>query len=332
MFSHILVPLDGTAEAEIALAHASALAHACDARVTCLHVLDISNSFDKLRPAPADPLALQLRRAEMTGYMNQVAGRLTAGGIHSETQIVEGFVAESILDYCCHHSVDLVTVTHRERGREMPASSHPFSVSLAVAHSACTSLLLLSETSGVSDEWTNLAYRRVIAPLDGSQRAECVLPVVGILATACGSEVLLAHVVQPPEMPRRTPLSQHDAQLSVQIVARNRAEAELYLDSLRPRLPAGARSTVVIGDHVVSKLHEMIEQADADLIVISAHGYSAQTQWPFGSVAGSFIEHCRRPLLMIQDAPTRKLVVAQEAMAGRMPAETAPASGVLEQR
>src|SRR5262245_3405015 len=103
MFSHILVPLDGTTEAEIALAHAGALAHACDARVTCLHVLDISNSFDKLRPAPADPLALQLRRAEMTGYMNQVAGRLAADGIQCEIQIMEGFVAQCILDYCYHH-------------------------------------------------------------------------------------------------------------------------------------------------------------------------------------------------------------------------------------
>jgi hypothetical protein len=35
---------------------------------------------------------------------------------------------------------------------------------------------------------------------------------------------------------------------------------------------------------------------------------------------------------MIQDAPTRKPMVAPEATAGRMPAETVLANGVLEQR
>lgn len=331
MFSHILLPLDGTIEAEAALAHAAALAVACGARATCLHVLASAEGADALRPA--DPLALHLRRTEMSAYLARITARLNEAGVAAGEggEIVEGYVAERIIGYSIERGADLIILTHRKRAGGVIAGPHPFSVSLAVAHSGCASVLVLSAPDAPLDATLPIEYRRVVVPLDGSQRAECVLPLVHMLASAFGSEVLLAHVVQPPEMPRRTPLSAADADLSSQVVERNWVEAEQYLESLLSRLPHGARCEVVIGDHIAANLHDVVEHNNADLIIVCAHGYSAQTRWPFGSVAASFIEHADRPLLMVQDAPVRAPASSSSALHGRMPSEFAPSQAAAEQ-
>ena len=48
------------------------------------------------------------------------------------------------------------------------------------------------------------------------------LPLAATLARATGAQVLLAHVVQRPHMPRRTPPSQEDSDLAARIVERKR--------------------------------------------------------------------------------------------------------------
>jgi hypothetical protein len=83
---------------------------------------------------------------------------------------------------------------------------------------------------------------------------------------------------------------------------------------------------VLVGGHAATLLHEIADQESADLIVMSAHGYSAQTRWPFGSVAVSFIEHGNRPLLVVQDAPVGRdtSASADEHAVMRLPAEIVP--------
>ena len=96
---------------------------------------------------------------------------------------------------------------------------------------ASTSLMIVrARTSRLQADIASLRYQRVLAPLDSSARAECVLPLAAGLARMPGTQILLAHVVQRPPMPRRTPLSREDTELADRIVERNRSEAEQYLD------------------------------------------------------------------------------------------------------
>ena len=301
MFTRILVPLDGTPEAEAVLPYATSMARTCGAQVTCLDVLDLMNGLGRLRPV--DPLTLQLRRAEMDAYLQRAAATLAEDGIDAGAVLVEGPAAEAIIRFCHQHAIDLVILCHHGRGRCVSLSPHAFSVSLVVAHSSCASVMMICGRQPVPATVAADGFRRILVPLDGSQRAECVLPVVDLLATTSGADVLLVHVVQPSEMPRRVPLSAQETRLVREIVDRNRAEADQYLEALLARLPTRARARVLVGGHVASLLHEVAEKEDADLIVLSAHGYSGQTQWPYGSVAASFLEHGNRPLLVVQDAP-----------------------------
>lgn len=144
-------------------------------------------------------------------------------------------------------------------------------------------------------------YRKIVVALDGSRRAECALSWARHLAQHAGAEVVLAHVVTEPDLPRLTPPTEDDRRLVEALVSRNLKEAARYLDDALNRLGVSASRRLVKGRKASVALFELIEEEDADLIVMSAHGYGGDSRWPYGDVATSFIDYCNRPLLLIQD-------------------------------
>jgi nucleotide-binding universal stress UspA family protein len=154
-----------------------------------------------------------------------------------------------------------------------------------------------------SKDLTGLRYRRLLVPLDCSQRAEYVLPLAATLARHHESQLVLAHIVPKPEMPRRAPLSREDIDLANKVTERNRQEATRYLDQLKSRLSVDARIVLMVSDNVAASLHELVEREEIDLVLLSAHGYSGGAKWPYGSVTVSFIAYGTTPLLILQDLP-----------------------------
>jgi nucleotide-binding universal stress UspA family protein len=169
----------------------------------------------------------------------------------------------------------------------------------------------------VSTDVTELRYRRLLLPLDGSQRAECVLPVASTLARSHEARILLAHVVRRPDMPRRVPPPRGDIELVARIVQRNQAEAIQYLDQVKSQLPGDVQTRVFVSDHVAATLHKLVDQEEIDLVLSSAHGYSALTLWPYGSVVSSFITYGTAPLLIVQDLPQDKIEPTRAEVACR---------------
>jgi nucleotide-binding universal stress UspA family protein len=145
-----------------------------------------------------------------------------------------------------------------------------------------------------------------------------VLPLAANLARAYEAQILVAHVVRRPEMPRRMPLSNEDSELADQLVERNRAEAVSYLENVSSRLPTDVETRLLVSDRVSSTLHELVDNEGVDLVLLSAHGYSAETRWPYGSVVISMVAYGTTPLLIMQDVaqdaapPTRAEIAAQE--------------------
>ena len=42
------------------------------------------------------------------------------------------------------------------------------------------------------------------------------------------------------------------------------------------------------------------------MVALSAHGYSGNNQWPYGSVVNNFILYGKVPLLIVQDMPLKE--------------------------
>jgi nucleotide-binding universal stress UspA family protein len=299
MFNRILLPMDRSPLAECVLPHAAAVAHAFESRITLVHVMDTPHRANWRHAV--DPLNWRISKAEAESYLDDLALRLQKAGLTAEKQILEGEAADRIVEFSHKNSIPLIMVS--SHGQSGLSGWNVSSVVQKIILRASTSILIVRAYQPASPEVTGLRYHRLLVPMDGSQRAECILPAVTTLARAHEAQILLAHVARRPEMPRRTRPTDEDVELADRIVERNRTEAVEYLDQLRSRLSGDIEARVLVGDHISVTLHELVDQEKIDLVLLAAHGYSALTRWPYGSVVTSFITYGATPLLIVQDLP-----------------------------
>jgi len=154
---------------------------------------------------------------------------------------------------------------------------------------------------------TDLRYRRVLVPLDGSPRADFAINPAAHLAHSYGAQLTLAYVIERPILFPHLPPQQEYQELAEQLLEYNRRSAIHYLDQVQAHLGADVTTRVVIGDDVAARLHQLIEQEDVDLTVVSAHGRTGKPHWPFGSVSTNLILYGASPILVIQDLTADQL-------------------------
>ena len=118
-------------------------------------------------------------------------------------------------------------------------------------------------------------------------------------------------------MPRRAPPTQDDIELENKITERNRLEAARYLEQLQSRLSLDVQTRLLVSNNPAATLHELVDREDVDLVLLNAHGYSGETQWPYGSLAVSFIAYGTTPLLIMQDIPPDEVEPTQAEVAAR---------------
>lgn len=101
------------------------------------------------------------------------------------------------------------------------------------------------------------------------------------------------------------------------VVERNRAEGTRYLEEMLVHLPPNVQTRLLISENVATTLQSFSEQEQIDLLILSAHGYSGEAKWPYGSVTNRFITDSRVPLLIIQDLPQQSAETTREDVAVR---------------
>ncbi len=303
MFKRILLPLDRSALAECVLPHAIAVGRAFESQVMLLHVMDTPREPHWRRAM--DPLNWQIRKAEAKAYLNGLELLLQAAGLPVETLILEGFAAEQILGFSDTYGPQLIILSsHGQSGLSDWGVS---SVVQKIALRARTSVMIVRAARPRTPDGTGLRYRRILVPMDGTQRAESILPAAATLARAHDAQIVLAHIVQKPALPRRTPPSREDVELADLLVERNQADAAQYLDQLRSRLTGKIEVRVLVSDHLAAALHELVERENADLVLLSAHGRSGQTGGLYGDTVGHLMAYGTTPLVVIEEsssAPT----------------------------
>ena len=305
--------MDRSSVAECVLPHAVAVGRAFESRVTLVHVMDPPLGANW--HLAVDPLSWQVRKAEAESYLGNLVLRLQQTGLRTEKQILDGSAAERIVELSRKTDAPLIMIS--SHGQSGLSGWNVNSVVLKVILRAYTSVMIVRAYQPTPPEMTSLHYRRILVPIDGSQRAEFVLPIASTLARFHEAQILLAHVVKRPELPRRTPPSREDVELADRLVERNQIEAVQYLDDLRSQLSGEVQARVLVSNHVAATLHELVEQERIDLVVLSAHGHSGLTQWPYGSVVISFITFGTTPLLIVQDLPLDEIKPSLAEIAAR---------------
>jgi len=180
----------------------------------------------------------------------------------------------------------------------------------------CSIMVVRAYQPAIAD-LTGLRYRKIFIPLDGSQRAEMPLSLAEALVRAHDSDLLAAHVIQQPQLPRRTSISPEDSLLVDRLTERNQEEAIKYLEDLKSRLAVPIETKVEISHTVSRTLHQIADENDVDLTILSAHGYSGDTRWPYGSVVTGFIIYGGTSLLILQDLPADRIEPTRAEIAAR---------------
>jgi len=290
MLKHLLVILDTGKVIDYVLAHAARVAGSMRARVTLLRLLDQPAGKSRF----VDPVDWHIRKMEADAGLNEISQDLRKKGLQVQIAILEGRNPEHVLQYAQAHEVDLIILAAQTEG--VSDLLHSLMKRTRIP-------LLLLRADGKTAE-TAACYQKILVPLDGSQRAEVTLPLVATFAQNCAAQIILAHVIHKPEMPRRAPPPPEDAELIERIIESNRIEAVRYLEQIAARLPGEVETRLLINDSVAAALHGLVDQEGIDLIVLSAHGYSGTPQWPYGSVTNSLIAYSRTPVLIVQDLPS----------------------------
>ncbi|MBN1643114.1 MAG: universal stress protein [Anaerolineae bacterium] len=143
-------------------------------------------------------------------------------------------------------------------------------------------------------------YASILVPLDGSKRAEAILPHVQDLATRYGATVILLLVIEP--LPLSVGMLEGAYRVFQQELERRTSEAESYLATLEQRyqeMGIQVQTSVVYGSPVEA-IATTAEQEGVDLVAMASHGRTGLSRVFYGSVAAGVLHRIDRPLLLIR--------------------------------
>lgn len=314
MFDTILVPLDGSQLADCVLPHVAAISRAFDAEIILLRMLE--KNLAGTSAQMFDLLNWQINKTKSALYLEKTKARFQDLSVRARIAVVEGLVARGIIEFAQSEGIKLIVLsTHGRNGLTEWGIS---SITQKIILSAQTSLLLVRahQYGNFSDQLSTAPlYRRILVPLDGSQRAENVLPIITQLAHFHKSQIHLVHVAKMPEMARQMPPIPEDIDLANRVIERNCEEAAQYLERLKSRSHLEGitvQTHLITSENAAVTLHQLEEQEHIDLVALNAHGYSGNQQWPYGSMVNNFILYGKAPLLIVQDLPLKQGLVPSE--------------------
>lgn len=140
-------------------------------------------------------------------------------------------------------------------------------------------------------------YNIIVAPLDGSKRAEKILPHIEELSKRFEAKIILVQVVEPPKVISDESISQY-----VKDLDKLKLEADTYLSNIAEKFQSKKIQTELRVEHgqPVKNILQIVEKERADLIAIASHGRSGISRVFYGSVAASLLHRVDRPLLLIR--------------------------------
>lgn len=291
MFEKVLVPLDGTAQAAVALPLARAVAHATGAAIVLLRVVE---------PHLLDPGAPEQAAAE--DYLAGVAAELRKADVGVDAVVRR---AESPADAIVGEArgTDLIVMaTHGRGGLERAVLG---SVAQHVVQNTRVPIFLVRP----GGQRVN-ALKALLVPVDGSPGGSLALGLAVPLARASGARIVLLQVVVSVlqaavadvyGMPLGIDPSWDDEAL---------AAAQQYVTGLAARLqhagiPAEGRAIMgPLGEtplgHVGRVIAEAADEMPVDAIVMSTRALTGPLRTVLGSTADEVARAAHRPVLLLR--------------------------------
>jgi nucleotide-binding universal stress UspA family protein len=303
MKERILVPLDGSNLAEMALRHAVALARAKGYGLALLRLVT--------RPAPVGLMALRVspttdvwqgwdqELSDDRHYLEAVADRLRSQCLDVQVALVEDEPALGIVSYAERHP-EVALIAMSTHGRSGLSRWVFGSVAEKVLHASPVPLLLVRPKHGerLSEDFQLPEYTALLAPLDGSVFAAQALDQAKTLAatlharitlvSAVTEQPTLGELVAPPVVPVK---GADETETLTNYLQENRQRLESEGFAVDTRLECGLPAEVIL---------RVAEEIHADLIVMATHGRTGLPRLWLGSIAMKVVQVSTRPVLLVR--------------------------------
>ena len=299
MYQKLLIPLDGSDQAECALEYAAEISQRIGSQATLFHVC--APTEHHLQKMHEGYLAYQ------TMLLKDLLKQAGAEGTRVDSTMVFGDPANEILGYANEHNVDLIAMT--THGRSNISRWLMGSVADKVVRHSRVPVRLVKSSMPAGELQPRPPGNKILVLVDGSPISEQVLPHVVVHARMFDAEVTLLRVCENPVIPADYP--EGIMELSWEehvnrITERDTQESRYYVDNLSDWLKTqGVKShTEMLNGSPAEEILRYIESRQFDLIAITTHGSSGVTRWAMGSVAQKVLQATSMPLLLVRAWPT----------------------------
>jgi nucleotide-binding universal stress UspA family protein len=292
----VLVPLDTSQPAELALSFIQALRPLGELRVRLLSVVESNLDL----PAEVE----KRREVDLAAYLDYVGEKVESSyGLATERVRRIGLPHVEILDEAAQSDVNLLLMsTH---GRTMAGNERLGSVADKVVRGASCPVLLVGPHASVP-----LRIERITVPLDGSRLAAEALPVARTLADRLGSSLRLVRAVQYPLSVE----SDSTGSLAAEVVDSLERTAALYLSEAKLELETGRPvETAVLRGAPSEALLSDLRENRPDLLVMTSHGRTGFIKWALGSITDKLI---RGPVPVLVLKPAEEVGRRLEPLSG----------------
>lgn len=293
---HVLVCLDSSAYAEQALPFAALIGAKFKSHIELAHVLETSS--DGPAPHPHDALDWQIARVEAEDYLAGVTDRMDAAPGLVTSTILQGRAADQIIARAEHDSVDLIILaSHGEHG---PSAWPLGSTAEKIVTCPPSSILVVPVAEAGARPRQPSEIQRVLVLLDGSPRAEGVLPLLEWLVQETHLQLVLLHVTRPLDLFDQEGGDVDGIQKRKEVEDWNLHRAERYLATLQGRLSReGCHAEAIVEHGDPRQVIPMVADRESiDLIAITSHGSTGNESRPCGDTAAHLVRNAARPILI----------------------------------
>jgi len=276
MYEKILVPLDGSKLAEVALTSAGELAIRLGSQIILIAVTESAEAQDYHKHQIYIEKAVEETRERMEPYLGSPKEKT----LRVKPVILVGHPAEETIRYANRENTSLVVMaTHGSSGiRRWAMGGMADKVLRAIERPV---VLVRAKTTRTGASKKGILNKAIVA-LDGSEEGEAVLPYITELAARLQTEVTLLQVV-----------AKH---------YRVYADAEAYLEhisGLFKERGITTQSEVRMGA-AAEEIIKLADETKADIVAMSTHGQSGISRWSIGSVADRVLHGGNTPVLLVR--------------------------------
>lgn len=315
MSMRVLVPLDGSAFSEGALAMAARIARSTRGELHLVRVHSIA-------PTAVSPLAGPPYfddgphaglRASMEDRLDELAD-WWGSGLTPRTALLEGPVVPALIEYARRHDIDLiVSATHGRGGFSRALLG---SVADELVRRSGLPVIALRPNAPPSETADRIS--RIMIPLDSSELAERVIQPATMLAHATGAEIALFYALTPFYL--TSGAREPALRVARGMLERDRVAALLQLERIATTLRSrGLIVTIELSTHddaAIAIVRQAV-RAGADLIAMATHGRSGVRRIALGAVGDRVLRSANVPVLLYR--PDRKQAPLERKGLARRP-------------